>query len=131
MTATAKKHVYLKDLHFDHKLWLNELTFAKEELSIFTNRLSEVEAKNTAADFSAFAESFQNRLIRQKEVVDELSHAINDHESALANYAEEFPIAIDHVHFDDHNGLREQMNRFTVLYAEFKTEFMRFIAKWM
>ena len=131
MTAIAKKQVYLKDLHFDHKLWLNELKFAKDELSIFTNRLSEVEEKNTAGDFSAFAESFQNRLIRQKEVVDELSHAIKEHESALANYAEEFPIAIDHVHFDDHNGLRGKMERFTALYAEFKTEFMRFIAKWM
>lgn len=93
--------------------------------------MSEVEAKNTASDFSAFAESFQNRLIRQKEVVDELSLAITDHEAALANYAEEFPIAIDHVYFDDHDGLREQMERFTVLYAEFKAEFMRFIAKWM
>lgn len=131
MTATAKKHVYLKDLHFEHRLWLNELNFVKDELGIFSERLSEVEGKNTGADFSAFAESFQNRLIRQKEVTDELRHAIKEHELALANYAEEFPIAIEHVHFDDHKDLRGKMDRFTVLYAEFKTEFMRFIAKWM
>ena len=118
-------------MHFDHKLWLNELKFAKDELSIFTNRLSEVEEKNTSADFSSFAESFQNCLIRQKEVVDELSHTISEHEAALADYAEEFPIAIDRVRFDDHNEIRGKIERFTVLYAEFKTEFMRFIAKWM
>ncbi len=131
MTTTDKKQVYLKDLHFEHRIWLNELNFVKDELAIFTNRLSEVEGKNTAADFSALAESFQNRLIRQKEVVYELSHEIKEHESALADYAEEFPIAIDHVHFDDHKEVRGKMARFTVLYAEFKAEFMRFIAKWM
>ena len=131
MTSTAKKQVYLKDLHFDHKLWLNELKFTKEELSIFTKRLNEVEEKNTSADFAPLAESFQNRLIRQKEVIDELSHAIMEHESALADYAKEFPIAIDHVRFDDHNEIRGKMERFTVIYAEFKAEFMRFLAKWM
>ena len=131
MTATKQKKVYLKDLHFEHKLWLDELSFSKDQLAVFTSRLVEVEEKNTAADFRAFAESFQNRLIRQKEVIDELSHDINEHETSLVDYAEEFPIAIDRVHFDDHDKLREQMIRFTALYAEFKAEFMRFLAKWL
>lgn len=131
MTATHQKHVYLKDLHFEHSLWLNELNFAKDELSIFTNRLSEVEARNNASDFSATAESLQNRLIRQIEVVSELRHDIKKQESFLAHYAEDHPIAVDHVYFNDHADLREKMVRFTTLYAEFKGEFMRFIAKWM
>ncbi len=131
MTATHKKHIFLKDLHFEHRLWLDELSFSKDQLDVFTSRLAEVEGKNNAADFSAGGESFQNRLIRQKEVIDELTHDIKEHETALVNYAEEFPIAIDHVHFDDHGALREKMIRFSSLYAEFKGDFMRFLAKWM
>ena len=131
MTATHQKHIYLKDLHFEHNLWLNELSFAKDELAIFTNRLSEVEARNTSPEFSASAESLQNRLVRQQEVVHDLRHEIKLHESALAHYASEHPIAIDRVHFADQEGLREKMARFTLLYAEFKAEFMRFIGKWM
>ena len=131
MTTTHQDHVYLKDLHFEHRLWLNELNFVKDEIAIFTHRLSEVEIKNNGADFSAEAESLQNRLIRQKEVLDELLHEINAHESSLAHDAQEHPIAIDHLYFKDHKGLRDKMSRFSTLYAEFKAEFMRFTAKWM
>ena len=131
MTATAKKHVYLSDLHFEHTLWLNELAFVKDELPVFTNRLAGVIDNNTDKTFEAKAESFQNKLIRQKEVSDELRHAIKAHESELAQYAQSHPIAIDHVYFVDHVGLREKMARFTVLYANFKADFMRFIAEWM
>ena len=131
MTTTHQDHIYLKDLHFEHRLWLNELNFVKDEIEIFTHRLSEVEIKNNGSDFTPEAESLQNKLIRQKEVVDELVHHINSHESSLAHQAEEHPIAVDHLHFKDHTDLREKMTRFSTLYAEFKKEFMRFTAKWM
>jgi hypothetical protein len=131
MATTAKKHVYLSDLHFEHTLWLNELAFTKDETYIFTNRLAGVIEKNTDKDFEAKAESFQNKLIRQKEVMDELHHAIKKHESELAHYAQSHPIAIDHVHFVDHVDLRGKMTRFTSLYAAFKKEFLHFIAEWM
>lgn len=131
MTTTHQDRVYLKDLHFEHRLWVNELNFVKDEIDIFTHRLSEVEIKNNGANFSAEAESLQNRLIRQKEVVDELLHGINAHETFLAHNAIDHPIAIDHLYFQDHKELREKMTRFSALYAEFKTEFIRFTAKWM
>ena len=131
MTATHQKHVYLKDLHFEHSIWLNELNFAKDEIVSLTKRLEEVVAKNTDKAFEYMADSLQNRLIRQKEVVGELRHTIKAHETSLAHYAEEHPIAIDHVYFTDHQGLRERMARFATLYAPFKAEFMNFIAKWM
>lgn len=131
MTTTHQNPVYLKDLHIEHRQWVSELNFVKDEIAIFTHRLSEIEVKNNGSDFRAEAESFQNRLIRQKEVLDELLHGINAHESFLAHNAIDHPIAIDHIYFQDHKGLREKMTRFSTLYAEFKTEFMRFTAKWM
>ena len=29
------KHIYLADLHFEHKVWLNEFDFFKDEIQIF------------------------------------------------------------------------------------------------
>lgn len=125
------KHIYLSDLHFEHKLWLNELDFFKDEIEIFDDRLTQLEARNTSQDFLAPFEALQNRTIRQREVVDELRHEIKVKESNLANYAEEHPIAVDHVYFTDHSDLRERMVRFKELYSEFKEEVNRFSAKWM
>lgn len=125
------KHIYLSDLHFEHKLWLNELAFYKDELAIFNNRLTELESRNNSSDFLPTFEALQNRAIRQKEVLDELRHEINTQESSLANYAEEHPIAVDHVYFTDHTELRQKMVRFKELYSEFKEEINRFAIKWM
>ena len=131
MTATAKKHVYLSDLHFEHGLWLNELAFAKDELTIFMNRLARVMEKNTDNTFEANADSFQNRVTQQNYAVNDLRHAVKAHESELAHYAIAHPIAIDHVHFTDHVDLREKMARFTALYATFKKDFLHFLTQWM
>ncbi len=125
------KHIYLADLHFEHKVWLNEFDFFKDEIQIFTERMAQLESRNNSADFSAAFESLQNRLIRQKEVLDELRHEVKSHEHNLASFAEEHPIAVDHVFFTDHSELRSKANRFKELYTEFKDEFNRFSAKWM
>lgn len=129
--ATGAKHVYLKDLHFEHRLWLNELNFVRDEMSSLSKRLAEVEAKNTNTECQFFAESFQNRLIQHEKVTAELKEEIKKHESSLAHFATEHPIAVDHVYFGDHKGFRDKMARFTALYHPFKVEFMNFIAKWM
>jgi hypothetical protein len=127
MTTTAKKQVRLSDLHFEHKLWLNELDFSQDELSIFTKYLAGVIEKNTNKIVVAMAESKQSQLIRQKEVVDELRHLIQSNESKLAHYAMEHPIDVDHVHFTDHKDIRDKVMRFTELYTTFKLGLKRFI----
>ena len=125
------KHVYLKDLHFEHRLWLNQLKFFKEEVGIFEHRLDELVVKNTNKEMLAKLEQFQNQFIREKEVVDELSHKIRAKENELAKFAEEHPIAIDHVHFKDHKGLRDEMKRFNELFAVLKEDFFKYLAIWM
>ena len=128
--ATTKP-VYLQDLHFEHRLWTNQLSFYKQEVNIFENYLGEVSVKNTNHDAMAGVEHFQNQFIRQKEVIDELVHDIKIHEQNLAQFAKEHPVAIDHVHFHDHTSFRDRMEMFEKIYAELKMEFRRFLAKWM
>ncbi len=131
MSTTKQKPIYLSDLHFEHKAWVNELTFHKEEVDTFENRIAEVAKRNTQDEMRAKLESFQNRFIREKEVIDILLHDVNQHEHGLAAYAEEHPVAIDHKHFDDHAELRDRMDTFRKLFTELKKEFYRFVAKWM
>lgn len=127
----AAQHIFLKDLHYEHNLWRNELRFYKEELGILDNRLKEILSKNTGDEAEANAESYQNRFDIQRERISDLKHRIKGHEQHLVDYAENHPIAIDHVHFTDHAALREEMEQFRKLYAELKESFNRFAVKWM
>lgn len=129
--SNATKPIYLSDLHFEHQHWLKELDFFKQEVSVFEKRLAEISSRNTAMEVRQQLESFQNQFIRQKEVIDEVKHRINEHENELSAYAKDNPVAIDRVHFDDHSGLREEMNTFRTIFNELKDNFYKFVVTWL
>ena len=60
-----------------------------------------------------------------------LIHKINLHEHNLAKESVDHPIAIDHVLFNDHDGLRNENAQFVKLYYDLKADFMMFLSKWM
>lgn len=128
---STAKHVYMRDLHFELKVWINELQFFKEELRFFESRLEEVAMRNTDREALINVEHFQNQFIRQKEVIDETRHDVKQAENQLEKFAKEHPIASDHVYFDDHTNLRESMNTFRDIYNDLKKDYLRFLAKWM
>ncbi len=130
-TATTAKRVHIADLHSDHVLWLNTLAFCKQEITILERRMEEIAARNTHTDVLAELEHFQNQYIRQREVIDELSHDLKEHEHLLAEEAKEHPIAIDHRLFADHTAQRDAMATFEKIYFELKAEFMHWLVKRM
>ncbi len=131
MTTLTEKRVHLADLHSDHQLWLNTLRFCKDEIGIFEHRMEDIAKRNTHGEVMAELEHFQNRYIREREVIDELRHDIKQHENALEKQAVEHPIAVDHRLFVDHTELRDQLSTFEKLYHELKGEFMRWLANRM
>lgn len=128
-TTAPKKHI--DELHFEHKVWVNNMKFYLDEILIFENRLAELVQKNTKTEVTAQIEHFQNQFIRQKEVAEQLISKCNDHEKFLTNQAKDHPIAIDHVLFADHTKLRDEVTIYDKLYRELKSEFMIFLTKWM
>jgi len=124
----AEKRVHMADLHSDHQLWLNTLRFCKDETIIFNKRMEEIARRNTGREVLAELEHFQNRYIRENEVIDELRHDIKQHENHLEKFAMEHPVASDHVLFTDHQDLRDRVQTFEKLYHELKGEFMRWLA---
>lgn len=122
-----KKKTYMTDLHFDHKVWENQLDFQKGELNFFKERLEEVSSKWTDQDVLKQVEHFQNAFRIHSNKIDELQHEINVHEDALVARTKENPVAIDHVHFEDHKEQRAEIETQWKLYNELKQEYMDFL----
>ena len=121
----------LDELHKEHKRWIDELEFAKDEIKTFKNRLSEVVSKNTKTDVLAPAEHFQNQFIRQLEVIDELEHDVNAEQHKLVVKARENNVAVDHTTFSENDKLVDRMQMFTKLFKELKDEYNTYLAKVM
>jgi len=131
MSTTTTKQVHLGDLHSDHTVWLNTLEHYKLEIGLFEKRLGDIATRNTRTEVLAELEHFQNQFIRQREVIDELRHALKQHENSLELEVREHPIAVEHRLFADHTDHRDAMVTFEKLYRELREEFMHWLAKRM
>lgn len=123
------KKIY--ELHEEHKEWLNNLAFYKDEIKVMQNRISEVASKNSSPEVLKQIEHFQNQLIIQRNNIDELSHSIKDHENYLENRVNENPTAVDHRKVNDHPKMRDSYTSFDKVFNELRKELNAFLAKWM
>ena len=127
--STTKK-VDVEGLHFEHRLWTNELGFFQDELGIFEKRLSELVQKYSDREVLAELEHFQNQFIRQKEVLDQLKHDIKVHDQAIGRILQNGGQAnSDDV--DRHVLVDEQMKTYRKIYGDLKIQFYEYLAKWM
>jgi len=127
-TTTEKPLMKFDELHGEHTQWLSALQFAKDELAVLERRLEEIVQRNNKTEVMAQVEHFQNQFIREHEVIDELRHAVNEHEQFLQKEAAERQDTITHRRFGDHAVLREQMATFEKLFAELRAEYQRWLA---
>ena len=63
------KLVYLSDLKFNLKVWKEELRFHRKEMEKFEKKLESIAKRNLGIDAMAPLEGFQNKIIREKEVI--------------------------------------------------------------
>jgi hypothetical protein len=125
----TRKTIY--QLHEEHKTWLNKLLFYKDELSIMTNRLSEIAKKNTSTEVLSLVDHFHNQLVIQKEQIDILHHNINSHESYLETAVRKSGNDLEQVKFSDHKIHRESIAVFEKIFKELREELIDFLSKWM
>lgn len=126
------ENAYLSDLHFEHKVWMNELGFFEDEILTFERRLEELAKQHLPKrEVMVDLEHFQNQFIRQKEVINEMKHNIRMHEKYLTEKAGAQPSQTDQPTFKDHSDIRERMEIFRKIYVDLKTEFFRYAAKWI
>jgi hypothetical protein len=116
-------------LHFEHKIWMNELDFFAGELVFFENRLSDLVMRYREVEVLAKLEQFQNQFIRQKEVLDKLQRDIRVHEQSIGLKLQKEQ-EIQDGFLDAHNEMRTRMTSYRAIYGELKAEFFQFLAKW-
>lgn len=121
----------LYQLHEEHKQWLNNLNFYKDELVIMQNRISEIAQKNSAKEILANVEHFQNQFIIQKEQIDIISHEIKLHEQALEKEVNKNETAVDHRKFPAHKDENEKIETFDKIFNELRKELNTFLSKHM
>ncbi len=118
----------VQSLHFEHRLWENELKFFSDEIAIFEHRLEEMVKVEKPKEVLARLEQFQNKFIRQKAVLEEMAHDIKIHEQTLSGLLKAGFSTPEHK-VDDHTRLRERMGSFRKLYGELKAAFYAFWAE--
>jgi hypothetical protein len=117
----------MEDLHFENQLWRTRLAFYEDELKIYSARLSEVSAKNTAVDIKIKVEQFQNKFYINSTELALILKQIRSEESVLADKAKNNPTASDHMLFADHDEMRTKVEKFEEIYSELKQEFISFL----
>ena len=126
-----KPILHMTDLHEDHKLWKNELDFYKDELKIYTHRLEELVVKYTNKDMLAELEHFQNSFLMHDNIISELIAEIKDHENEFEKIVKDNPVANDKVRFESHDKHEEKILSERKIYNELKTDFTKFLRKYM
>lgn len=126
MVTTTKS---IEKIHFDHRLWMNELSFFSDELKIYEHRLEDLVSKNNEAIVLSLLEQFQNQFIRQREVLEELHHDIKVHEQKLGEAMRKGQEAPLDPAF--HQYMKEEMESYRNIYTDLKRKFYSFLAKYL
>ena len=114
--------------HFEHTLWMNELKFFEDEVNIYEHQLEKLVNRNDKVMLASL-EQFQNKFIRQKEVLDELKHEIKVHEQKLGWAMQNNPVRAKEFG-NHHDEMRDKMETFKKIFAGLKVNFYKFLKKY-
>ncbi|MFD0797322.1 hypothetical protein ACFQZJ_07615 [Maribacter chungangensis] len=123
--------IYNENLHFEHRNWISELHFWKDELKTFNNRLSELVTRYTNAEVLKQLEHHQNQFALHKGIIDDLEETIEKHEARIAGQSKTGKEALDVSMAKNHIAFREKMQTQRNIYNDEKKAFFKFLGKYM
>ncbi len=112
----------------EYKQWLIEIDFYKSELAHMQQQLADFMPTFYKKDFAANVERFQNRFIRQREVIDILRHDVKQHENDIQKLQVSPTPALRDKVSRIHLRLRNDVAIFFDLFVELKRDFTDFLA---
>jgi hypothetical protein len=127
---SQENRAHLSDLQFEHKLWLNELKFREDEITIFEKQLESLIQRRAKTDSMPMLESFQNKFILQFDVINELKNDVRRHENFLKGIVRAHTTDIADLRTDYQDSLRERMDQFRHIFNHLKKDFFEFILPW-
>lgn len=129
LTAMHTIALYHNDLMYDHARWENELDFYKREIGILEDHLGDLILRDLSQDMLIKVEQYQNRFIRQKEVLDELTHQIHLYEDELEGKDPADKVSDVQAYLPRHREMAQQIHRFHDLYMELRADFNAFLVQ--
>ncbi|WP_457611575.1 hypothetical protein [Lutibacter sp.] len=117
----------LSDLNFNLDVWKRELKFQEGEMDYFEEKLEHIAMRNPGNDTMIQLEGFQNKIIREREVMGHLRHKIRMKKRELAK-----------TKFENNSGalfqekqvlLKDEMKTFVKMHYQLKELMMDFFLK--
>lgn len=123
------KLVYLSDLKFNLKVWKEELRFHRKEMEKFEKKLESIAKRNLGIDAMAPLEGFQNKIIREKEVIGRMLQRIRMKRKIIqtADLSEE----LDGRLRNQQTSMKEDMKTYIKLHYELKEDLMDYFLRWL
>ena len=123
------KLVYLSDLEFNLKVWKEELRFHRDEMDKFEKKLENIASRNLGNEAMAPLEGFQNKIIREKEVIGRILQRIRMKRKIIqtADMGEE----LDGRLRNQQTSMRDDMKTYIKLHYELKEDLMDYFLRWL
>jgi hypothetical protein len=123
------KLVYLSDLEFNLKVWKEELRFHRDEMEKFEKKLENIASRNLGNEAMAPLEGFQNKIIREKEVIGRILQRIRMKRKIIqtADMGEE----LDGRLRNQQTSMRDDMKTYIKLHYELKEDLMDYFLRWL
>jgi len=120
---------YLSDLKFNLETWRRELKFHYNEMDTFQEKLEEIVSREYNPKALKPLESFQNRIMIEKNAISKLAHRCKNKMSNInrVNYGEDIDGRLQY----EQNTLRDDMKTYIRLHYELKEDMMNYFLMWL
>lgn len=122
--------VFLSDLNFNLDVWKRELKFQESEMDYFEEKLEHVVLRNPGAEVLVQLEGFQNKIIREREVMGHLRHRIRMKKRDLAQQGQ-IERSYDPQFQEKQVLLKDEMKVFVNMHYQLKEKMMDFFLKYL
>ena len=121
--------LFLSDLNFNLEVWKRELKFQESEMDYFEEKLEHVAIRNLGSDVMIQLEGFQNKIIRERDVMGRLRHRIRMKKRAIAQAKYENNTEVK---FHEKQALlKDEMKIFVKMHYDLKEDMMDFFLKYL
>lgn len=119
--------LFLSDLSFNLDVWKRELKFQESEMDYFEEKLEHIAIRELGKDVMVRLEHFQNRIIREREVMGHLRHRIRMKKRELAQAKVDNNSEV--LFHEKQVMLKDEMKTFVKMHYDLKEDMMDFFLK--
>lgn len=123
--------LFLSDLNFNLEVWKRELKFQESEMDYFEEKLEHIVMRNPGNEVMIQLEGFQNKIIRERDVMGKLRHKLRmkKREIAQAKYNNNNNTEVKFHEKQIH--LKDEMKIFVKMHYDLKEDMMDFFLKYL